>query len=154
MNVLRRHILKGATAASTLAVTAGLLGANNVFAAFNSAAFSAKTLADALQGMGAESAIVSKDIAIKAPDIAENGTVVPVEVTSNIPDTTTISIIAEKNPNPLIAHFTFTNGALPFVATRIKMAQTAMVRAIVTTTDGKIYTTAKEVKVTIGGCGG
>ena len=154
MNSLRRHLLKGATAAGSIALTAGLLSSSNAFAGFSPAAFSAKTLADALTGMDATAAINSTDIIIKAPEIAENGAVVPVEITSNIANTVSISILAEKNPNPLLAHFNFTNGAVPFVATRIKMAQTAMVRAIVTTADGTNYTATKQVKVTIGGCGG
>lgn len=152
MNLLRRHILKSASAAAALAVTTSLLG-GNAFAARNTAAFSAKTLADALKGMGAESATESHDIIVKAPDIAENGAVVPVEVTSNIADTTNISILAEKNPNPLIASFNLSDGTLPFIATRIKMAKTSNVRAVVTAGD-KLYTAVKEVKVTMGGCGG
>jgi len=153
MNVLRRNILKGATAAGTLAMAAGLFGSGNAFAAYNSAAFSAKTVADALKGMGAGAPADSKDITIKAPDIAENGAVVPVEITSNIAGTTAIAIMAEKNANPLVANFKLSNGAEAFVSTRIKMGQTAMVRAIVTA-GGKTYTAVKEVKVTIGGCGG
>ncbi|MEQ1668822.1 MAG: thiosulfate oxidation carrier protein SoxY [Sulfuriferula sp.] len=153
MNMLRRNILKGASAAGTLAVAAGLFGTGNAFAAYNTAAFSAKSVADALKGMGASAPVESKDIAIKAPDIAENGAVVPVEVTSKIAGTTSIAILAEKNPNPLVASFKLANGAEPYISTRIKMGTTAMIRAVVTA-GGKTYTTAKEVKVTIGGCGG
>lgn len=153
MNMLRRNILKGASAASTLAIAAGLFGTGSAFAAYNTAAFSAKSVADALKGMGASTPVESKDIAIKAPDIAENGAVVPVEVTSKIAGTTAIAILAEKNPNPLVASFKLENGAEPYISTRIKMGQTAMIRAVVTA-GGKTYTTAKEVKVTIGGCGG
>jgi sulfur-oxidizing protein SoxY len=153
MNMLRRNILKGASAASTLAIAASLFGSGNAFAAYNSAAFSAKSVTDALKGMGATSPTESKDIAIKAPEIAENGAVVPVEVTSKIAGTTNIAILAEKNPNPLVADFKLENGAEPYVSVRIKMGQTAMIRAIVTA-GGKSYTAAKEVKVTIGGCGG
>ena len=153
MNMLRRNILKGASAASTLAIAAGLFGTGSAFAAYNTAAFSAKSVADALKGMGASTPAESKDIAIKAPDIAENGAVVPVEVTSKIAGTTAIAILAEKNPNPLVASFKLENGAEPYISTRIKMGQTAMIRAVVTA-GGKTYTTAKEVKVTIGGCGG
>lgn len=153
MNVLRRNILKGATAAGSLAIAAGLFGTGNAFAAYNSAAFSAKTVADALKGIGASAPTDSKDILIKAPDIAENGAVVPVEITSKIPGTTNIAIVAEKNPNPLVASFKLENGAEPFVSTRIKMGQTAQIRAVVTA-GGKNYTAVKEVKVTIGGCGG
>lgn len=153
MNMLRRNILKGASAAGTLAIAAGLFGTGSAFAAYNTAAFSAKSVADALKGMGASTPVESKDIAIKAPDIAENGAVVPVEVTSKIAGTTAIAILAEKNPNPLVASFKLENGAEPYISTRIKMGQTAMIRAVVTA-GGKTYTTAKEVKVTIGGCGG
>jgi sulfur-oxidizing protein SoxY len=95
----------------------------------------------------------SKDILIKAPDIAENGAVVPVEVTSKIPGTTSIMIFVDKNQNPLIADFEFSNGAEGYVSTRIKMASTSHVRVAVKA-GGKAYTATKEVKVTIGGCGG
>jgi len=95
----------------------------------------------------------SKAITIKAPDIAENGAVVPVEVVSSLPGTTNIVIISEKNPTVLIADFKLSNGAEGFVSTRIKMAKTSMIRAVVTA-GGKTYTATKEVKVTIGGCGG
>jgi sulfur-oxidizing protein SoxY len=106
-----------------------------------------------MQDMGATGAADSKDITIKAPDIAENGAVVPVEVTSGIAGTTSIAIFAEKNATPLIADFDFANGAEGFISTRIKMGKTSLVRAVVTA-GGKTYTSAKEVKVTIGGCGG
>jgi len=95
----------------------------------------------------------SKDITIKAPDIAENGAVVPVEVTSGIPGTTAIAILAEKNATPLVADFGLMSGAEAYISTRIKMGQTSLVRAVVMA-GGKAYTAAKEVKVTIGGCGG
>jgi sulfur-oxidizing protein SoxY len=94
----------------------------------------------------------SKEIAITAPDIAENGAVVPIAVTSRIPNTQSISIIAEKNPFPLAATFDLANGAEPYASVRIKMGQTSNVRAVIKA-DGKFYTAAKEVKVTVGGCG-
>jgi sulfur-oxidizing protein SoxY len=155
MNPLRRNVLKGATGASALAVAvaAGLLKPTQVLADWNKAAFEAKNVSDAMKGMGVSSPADSKDITIKAPDIAENGAVVPVEVTSAIPDTTSIAIMAEKNVTPLLADFMFSNGAEGYISTRIKMGATALVRAIVTA-GGKSYTAAKEVKVTIGGCGG
>ena len=108
---------------------------------------------DALKAIGATGAADSHDILIKAPDIAENGSVVPVEVTSGIAGTTSIAIIAEKNAFPLVGTFDLTGGSEGFISTRIKMGQTALVRAVVTA-GGKSYTAAKEVKVTIGGCGG
>ncbi|OYX28249.1 MAG: thiosulfate oxidation carrier protein SoxY [Hydrogenophilales bacterium 32-62-9] len=112
-----------------------------------------KNVGGAMKGLGVSAPVDSKDIIIKAPDIAENGAVVPVEVTSNIAGTTSIAILAEKNGTPLVADFTLSGGALGFVSTRIKMGQTSLVRAVVKA-GGKSYTAAKEVKVTIGGCGG
>jgi len=122
-------------------------------AAWNKPAFEAKSVGDAMKGLGVSSPADSKDISIKAPDIAENGAVVPVEITSNIAGTTRIAIIAEKNGTPLVGSFNLSGGAQGFVSTRIKMGQTSLVRAVVNA-GGKSYTAAKEVKVTIGGCGG
>jgi sulfur-oxidizing protein SoxY len=106
-----------------------------------------------MKGLGVSAPADSKDIVIKAPDIAENGAVVPVEVTSGIAGTSAIAIIAEKNVTPLVAEFNLAGGTQGFVSTRIKMGSTALIRAVVTA-GGKSYTAAKEVKVTIGGCGG
>jgi sulfur-oxidizing protein SoxY len=122
-------------------------------AAWNKAAFEAKNVGDAMKGLGVSAPADSKSIAIKAPDIAENGAVVPVEVTSSLPGTTTIAIIAEKNGTPLVGSFELAGGTEGYISTRIKMGQTSLVRAVVTA-GGKSYTAAKEVKVTIGGCGG
>ncbi|MDP1863899.1 MAG: thiosulfate oxidation carrier protein SoxY [Thiobacillus sp.] len=155
MNALRRNVLKSAAGAGTVAVAvaAGLLKPTMALAGAPRTAFEAKSVGDALKGMGATAAADSKDITIKAPDIAENGAVVPVEVTSSIAGTTAIAIISEKNATPLVADFDLSNGAQGFISTRIKMGQTSLVRAVVTA-GGKTYTAAKEVKVTIGGCGG
>ena len=156
MNELRRTFLKGTGAAGTvaMAIAAGLLKPGQVLAAeWNKTAFEAKNTADALKGLNAAGAAKSADIAIKAPDIAENGAVVPVEVTSNIAGTTSIAIISEQNVNPLIADFNLSNGALGYVSTRIKMAKTSNVTVVVKA-GGKAYMASKEVKVTIGGCGG
>ncbi len=155
MNALRRNVLKGATGASAVAVAvaAGLLKPTQVLADWNKAAFEAKNVGDAMKGMGVAGPADSKDISIKAPDIAENGAVVPVEVTSAIPGTTSIAIMAEKNVTPLLADFKLSGGTQGYISTRIKMGATALVRAVVTA-GGKSYTAAKEVKVTIGGCGG
>jgi sulfur-oxidizing protein SoxY len=109
-------------------------------------------LNDAVKNLGAANLIETRDIAITAPDIAENGAVVPVAVTSKIANTQAISILAEKNPFPLAASFDIANGAEPYASVRIKMGQTSNVRAIVKA-DGKFYTAVKEVKVTVGGCG-
>ncbi|HMM46448.1 MAG TPA: thiosulfate oxidation carrier protein SoxY [Thiobacillaceae bacterium] len=155
MNALRRNVLKGAAGAGTVAVAvaAGLLKPTQALAAWNKAAFDAKNVGDVLKGLGAASPADTRDVTIKAPDIAENGAVVPVEVTSNIDGTTSIAIIAEKNGTPLVGNYNLAGGATGFISTRIKMGQTSLVRAVVNA-GGKSYTTAKEVKVTIGGCGG
>lgn len=155
MNALRRNVLKSAAGAGTVAVAvaAGLLKPSMALAGAPRSAFEAKTTADAIKGAGGANAADSKDITIKAPDIAENGAVVPVEVTSGIAGTTSIAIIAEKNATPLVADFDLMNGAEGFISTRIKMGQTSLIRAVVVA-GGKTYTSAKEVKVTIGGCGG
>ena len=156
MDPLRRTLLKSAGLSGALAAAfaAGVLKPTDLLAAeWNKNAFGAKDLAGALQGIGAAGAADSKDLVLRAPDIAENGAVVPVEVISNIPNTTSLSIFVDKNPFPLSAHFDFSNGALPEAMVRLKLAQTSNVK-VVAKADGKLYTTQKEVKVTIGGCGG
>ena len=155
MNILRRNVLKGAGAAGavSVAMAAGLLKSGEVFAAeWNKAAFDSKDLGGVMSAIGGAGAAAG-DISVKAPDIAENGAVVPVEITSNIAGTESITIIGEKNTQPLIAQFGLMNGAQGYVSTRIKMGATSNVRALVKA-GGKMYTAAKEVKVTIGGCGG
>ena len=152
MRQQRRRFLAFTGGAGAMALT-GLLTTSNAQAAdWNKAAFESKALNDALKGLGAAGAAESRDIAITAPDIAENGAVVPIAVTSKIPNTQSISIVAEKNPFPLAATFNVANGAEPYASVRIKLGQTSDVRAIVKA-DGKFYTASKEVKVTVGGCG-
>jgi len=146
MNNLRRTLL-GAVALLLLKPLAALA------AAWNKDAFGAKTPQDALKGIGASTPAASKDLAIEAPQIAENGAVVPIEISSAIPGTTAIAVIIEKNPFPLAAHFDFQNGALPYVKLNIKMNETSDVRAVAMA-GGRQYTASKEIKVTIGGCGG
>lgn len=156
MNQLRRAFLKNAGAVGTVAIViaAGLLKPGAVFAAaWNSLAFTAKDPADAIKNAGYGGATETKDIEIKAPDIAENGAVMPVSATSKIPGTTSMAIFVEKNPAPLIANFEFSNGIEPYISTRVKMAKTSIVRVSVKA-GGKNYTSSREVKVTIGGCGG
>jgi sulfur-oxidizing protein SoxY len=156
MDLLRRTLLKGAGASSALAaaLAAGVLKPTQVWAAeWNKAAFDAKDLDGALKGIGAAGAAESKDVTIKAPDIAENGAVVPIEIASTVPNTQQISVFIDKNPLPLAASFDFANGAQPSVAVRLKMGQTSNIR-VVAKADGKFYSATKEVKVTVGGCGG
>ena len=157
MDALRRTLLKGASAPAAIAaaMAAGVLKPSQVLAAeYNRAAFEAKDVAGALKGVGASSTAESKDIVIRAPDIAENGAVVPVDVVSNIPNTISLAVLVDKNPSPLTSAFDFANGAVAEMALRVKMGQTSMVEAIAKTADGKFYITKKEVKVTVGGCGG
>lgn len=156
MENLRRLFLRkvGATGALTAAVAAGVLKPERVLAAsWNKDAFGAKSAADALKTLNASNPAASKDIVIEAPQIAENGAVVPIEVTSNIPGTKSIAVLIEKNPFPLAAKFDFMEGALPFVKVNVKMGETSDVR-VVAEAGGKHYVASKEIKVTIGGCGG
>ena len=146
MNNLRRNLV--AAAALLLLKPFAALAA-----AWNKDAFGAKTPQDALKGIGASNAASSKDLVIEAPQIAENGAVVPIEISSAIPGTTAIAVIIEKNPFPLAAQFDFQNGALPYVKLNVKMNETSDVRAVAIAA-GRQYTATKEIKVTIGGCGG
>ncbi|MGH8729384.1 MAG: thiosulfate oxidation carrier protein SoxY [Burkholderiales bacterium] len=144
----RRTFLQCAGLTALLAFLARPLSA----ARPDKAAFEAETLADALKSLNATDAAENKDVVIQTPDVAYDGAAVPVEVTSKIPNTQTITILVDKNPFPLIATYDFANGAEAFVSTRIKMAETSKVRALVNA-GGKLYTASREVKVTIGGCG-
>jgi len=145
MNPIRRTVL-GALALALLKPFAAL-------AAWNEKAFGAKTPADALKNLGYAGAEPSTGIVIEAPQIAENGAVVPIEIASNVPGTTSIAVIIDKNPFPLAGKFDFREGALPFVKLNVKMGETSDVR-VVATAGGKQYVATKEIKVTIGGCGG
>ena len=152
----RRIFLKGslATGAIGIAASAGLLTPRASLAAWSKEAFEAKDVNSALSGLFGSSDLTGSDkIKIKAPDIAENGAVVPISVTSDISGIESISIIAEKNASPLTANFILGPGAEGYVSTRIKMGKTSSVIAVVKA-GGKLYSTGKEVKVTIGGCGG
>jgi sulfur-oxidizing protein SoxY len=155
MDGQRREFVK-AGGVLGLMVAAGLLTAKEAQAqqaAWNKAAFEAKSLDDTVKALGGTSAAQSGDISINAPDIAENGAVVPVGVSSKIPNTQGIYILVEKNPNSLAAGFGIPAGTEANVATRIKMGQTSNVHAVVKA-DNKFYVATKEVKVTLGGCGG
>jgi len=146
MNSSRRTLL-GALLAALLQPLAALA------AAWNKEAFGARSAADALQGIGAAGAVPSADLAIDAPQIAENGAVVPIEITSNIAGTTSIAVVVEKNPFPLASVFEFKDGALPYVRLNLKLGETTDVR-VIAQAGGRRYSASKEIKVTIGGCGG
>jgi len=145
MNRLRRVIV----AAFALGVARPLAA----LAAWNKDAFGAKTAPDALKNLGIANAAPSKELTIEAPQIAENGAVVPIEIASAIPGTSAIVVVIDKNPFPLIARFDFKDGALPFVKVNVKMGETSDVR-VIAEAGGRHYVATKEVKVTIGGCGG
>jgi len=153
-NFKRRLFLKGVLTGGAVLLGSGLLRAPQVWAAWNEAAFSADTLAGALQGLYEGEEIVESDrITLKAPDIAENGAVVPISVETDLENVESISIIVADNPSPLAAQFELPPDAVADVSTRIKMGKTSNVIAVVKA-DGKLYSVRKEVKVTIGGCGG
>ena len=157
MNSSRRKVLKGTSGAAVLglAMAAGLFKPGSAWAqqGWNKAAFETKSLNDAVKAMGGASATESKDILINSPDIAENGAVVPFTISSKLPKTEQVALLVEKNPNIVAASFSIPNGTEPWVNTRVKMGQTSNVIALVKA-DGKFYYTTKEVKVTLGGCGG
>ncbi len=157
MDMRRRDVLKqgGGVTLATLLVAAGWLKPGEAEAAtWNKAAFEAKSLDDTVKALGGSNPAQSKDITfVQTPDIAENGAVVPVGVASAIANTTAIAILIEKNPNMLAAIFEIPAGTEPSVSTRVKIGQSSNVHALVKA-DGKFYVATKEVKVTIGGCGG
>jgi sulfur-oxidizing protein SoxY len=156
MNSNRRQVLKGtgSMAVMGLAVSAGLFRPGSAWAqSWNKASFETRTLADTVKALGGAGATESKDITITSPDIAENGAVVPFTIASRVPKTEAIALLVEKNPNALAANFTLPAGTEAGITTRVKMGQTSNVIALVKA-DGKFYYTSKEVKVTLGGCGG
>ena len=154
MNSLRRTFIERISGIGALvaASATGLFRSGHAWAARNDAGFESKAIAGALKSLGATNATESKDISITAPDIAENGAIVPVAVTSRIPNTEQISILAEKNPFPLAATFDLAAGSDSYVSTRLKMGQTCDIWAVVKA-GGQFYVAKKEVKITVGGCG-
>ena len=157
MSELRRKLLKGGFSTALLSplIGAGLLVPTRVLAAeWNKTAFTARNASDALKAYGSANAVESRDIVINAPEIAENGAKVEVEIISNIPNTRSIAIFADKNPMPLCSAIEFSGPVLPYVRAQLKMAETTRVRAVAKTTDGKSFVAFREIKVTLGGCGG
>jgi len=153
----RRTILKGAA-------TVALIGLGNLpfatipaLAAANDKwpedAFKQKNEADAIKSLYGKAAEASDKVKLDAPEIAENGAVVPISVTTTLDNVTSISFLVADNPNALAASYQIPPGTLPSVSNRLKMAKTSSVTAIVEA-GGKLYSATKEVKVTVGGCGG
>ncbi|OGA73093.1 MAG: thiosulfate oxidation carrier protein SoxY [Betaproteobacteria bacterium RIFCSPLOWO2_12_FULL_65_14] len=156
MNRIRRDMIKAGGGASLLALVAaaGFVRLGTAAAAeWNKAAFEVKTVAEAFKALGAGTPANSADILMKAPDIAENGAVVPIGIESRIPGTESIAVLIEKNPNPLAASFDIPAGTETMFTTRVKMAETSNVYALVKA-NGKYFVSKKEIKVTLGGCGG
>jgi sulfur-oxidizing protein SoxY len=156
VNQQRREALRqgGALGIFGLFVNAGLVSPSHAQGAWNQPAFTAKGVADVVKGLGGSTPAPTKDVSWgSTPEIAENGAVVPIAVESKIPKTESISILVEKNPSSLTASFTIPPGTDPNVSTRVKMGETSMVHALIKA-DGKYYVASREIKVTLGGCGG
>ena len=154
---LRRKLLKGGASAALLSplIGTGLLIPTRALAAeWNKNAFTARNVNDALKAYGSANAPESRDILINAPEIAENGAKVEVDITSNIANTRSLAVFADKNPMPLCAVLEFSGVALPYARVQIKLAETTRIRAVIKTTDGKTHVAFREIKVTLGGCGG
>jgi len=155
--VTRRLILQGAGAVALIGLGNGLFGFDGALAAANDKypedAFKQKSDADAIKSLYGKTAEASDKVKLDAPEIAENGAVVPIAVTTTLDGVTSISFFVSENPNALAASYVIPEGTLPSVSNRLKMQKTSNVIAIVEA-GGKLYSATKEVKVTVGGCGG
>lgn len=156
MNMKRRVFLRGSLTASTIgvAVGAGLLTPQAVLAAWPKNAFSTKNMKEAMKIVDGAESMETGHVKVSAPDIAENGAVVPVTISSDLKGAKTLTIFTPDNPFPLNSSYDLEDAALPYISTRIKLAKTMKVVGVVRAADGKLYSGSKEVKVTIGGCGG
>ena len=156
-NVTRRLVIKGATAivVSGFGLNALMRGARAAAdaAKWPKDAFTQKTQADAIKTLYGKDAEASDKVKLDAPEIAENGAVVPISVSSTLPDVASIAIFVSENPFPLAASYKIPAGTAASVSNRLKMAKTSNVTALVES-GGKVYSASKEVKVTVGGCGG
>ena len=153
----RRGLLKGAALATVLGASLNVMRSVAAFAAdaagWPAAAFKLKSQDDTLKALYGKTAEASDKVKLDAPEIAENGAVVPISVSTTLPKVTSISLMVAENPNALAASYKIPEGTLPAVSNRLKMAKTSKVMAVVES-GGKLYTATKEVKVTVGGCGG
>jgi len=149
----RREMLAHSATVAGLMAAAGLLP-STALAAWSKDAFDAKTLADAVKALGGGAPVASKDVTITGPDIAENGAVVPVGASTTLPGVKRLAIMVEKNPSALAAVFDVTDSVDANIATRVKMGQSSNVFAVALMADGKVLFAQKEIKVTLGGCGG
>jgi len=149
----RREMLKQSAVVASLLASTGLFP-QFAHAAFNKAAFDAKSIQDAVKAVAAGSLAESKDVTVIGPDIAENGAVVPLGASTALAGVKQLLILVEKNPSVLVASFNITEGIDTNVATRAKMGQSSDVYAVAIMNDGRALYAKKEVKVTLGGCGG
>jgi sulfur-oxidizing protein SoxY len=149
----RRQVLSHSARVAALLAGAGLLPAA-AHAAYNAAAFEAKTMAELVKVLGGSAPVESKDVTIIGPDIAENGAVVPVGVSTALPGAKKLLLLVEKNPSVLSAMFDVSDAVEANFSTRVKMGQSSNVYAVAMMADGKVLFAQKEVKVTLGGCGG
>jgi sulfur-oxidizing protein SoxY len=149
----RREMMSRCAAVALLLAGAGVLPAG-AQSAYAKAAFEGKTVDEVVKGLGVAKPVESADIVLTAPDIAENGAVVPIAASSALPGVKRIAFLVDKNPTTLAGLFDFTDAVETSISTRIKMQQTANVIAVAITGDGRVLFAQKEVKVTLGGCGG
>ena len=152
----RREVLTHSAQLTAMLATLGLLphAAQAQTAGFNTAAFDAKTMADLMKSLGGGVPAESKDVTITGPDIAENGAVVPVGASTTLPGVKRLLLLVEKNPAMLSAMFDVTDAVDANFLTRVKMGQSSNVFAVAMMADGKVLYAVKEIKVTLGGCGG
>ncbi len=149
----RRELLSRSARLAALMATAGLLP-QLAHAAYNAAAFEVKTMAELVKLLGGSAPTESKDVTITGPDIAENGAVVPVGVSTALPGVKRLLVLVEKNPSVMSAMFEVSDAVDANFSTRVKMGQSSNVYAVAIMGDGKVLFAQKEVKVTLGGCGG
>ena len=149
----RREILSRSVAVATLLGTVGLLP-QAAQAAYNAPAFELKTMAELVKSLGGSAPTESKDVTITGPDIAENGAVVPIGVATALPGVKLMLVLVEKNPSVMSAMFEVSDAVDANFSTRVKMGQSSNVMAVAMMADGRVLFAQKEVKVTLGGCGG
>ena len=152
----RRQLLSHSAAVAAMLAGVGMLPglARAQAAGFNAAAFDAKSLADAVKALGGGAPSQSADVTLTGPDIAENGAVVPVVASTALPGVKRLLVLVEKNPSALSAVFDVTDAVEANFSVRVKMGQSSNVYAVAMMNDGKVLFAQKEIKVTLGGCGG
>ena len=154
MTQTRREMLQRSAAVAGMLASLGLLPQLAHANTWNKAAFDAKNMADLMKALGTSAPAESKDVTITGPDIAENGAVVPIGASTTLPGVKQLLLLVEKNPSTLVAMFNVTDSIDATIATRAKMGQSSDVFAVAIMADGRALFAKKEIKVTLGGCGG